>query len=620
MARLIGSPLGLFNLTSSPAANGNSTFNGGSSRNVNVASYNNSRAGSLFTGKRILRAWPSIRQTADGNYDTRGNQDVDYQKIKNGDAGGDAYSQKQLHGNNIYDTSVLNIIESLSGTKAALRPSDFAYLKDLGVYPNNRLMIARRFGGAIDDNIMTKKKSTDIGSLATLISWQPPGTDFLTISFGEKWTDAAADFKDILNRIGGDFSKGGTSTLGDKIGGGMGIIPLPSFTEIFQRELFKSLGILENLEGNEIPAGNPNLIKEAKRRTLVPYESAGSGLTCTVEISMTCEWEIKFISGLDPTIVWMDILSMIARFGTSPSFNYGTSKTFSDKLAGWLNNPDKLVSDIIASLTANLDMIKNELTSAISSIVDGIGGAKEDVDPAKAKEDAAAAVEKAEETKSLLNVDSVLQSIKDFADKIAKGIALKYRVEIIGVMNALSGMPSTPWHITIGNPMRPIFCSGDMLTTDVSISLGSELAFNDLPSSIKATFKLTNARNWGMQEIVSKFNSGYLRTVDVQKTYYETTENELMGMLPQDVMVPSDSGVGVSASTVTTVSDKNAEGSKSAETASTAPTKAEGGALPVTQPVVATADSTVVSTKIPPATSTTSGQLSSEEFIAFANK
>ena len=29
-------------------------------------------------------------------------------------------------------------------------------------------------------------------------------------------------------------------------------------------------------------------------------------------------------------------------------------------------------------------------------------------------------LEKAEETKSLLNVDSVLQSIKDFADKIAK--------------------------------------------------------------------------------------------------------------------------------------------------------------------------------------------------------
>lgn len=615
MARLAGSPLGLFNLTSTPAGSGNSTFNGGSSRNVNVAKYNGSRAGSLFTGKRILRAWPSIKQTADGNYDTRGNEDVDYQKLKNGDASGDAYSQKQLHGNSIYDTSVLNIVESLSGTKAALRPSDFAYLKDLGVYPNNRLMIARRFGGPIDDNIMTKKKDTDIGSLATLISWQPPGTDFLSINFGEKWTEAAADFKDILNRIGGDFSKGGTSTLGDKIGGGAGIIPLPSFTEIFQRELFKTLGILEDLEGNEIPSGNPNLIKEAKRRTLVGYENAGSGLTCTINVSMTCEWELKFISGIDPTIVWMDLLSMIARFGTSPSVSYGTSKAFSDKLAGWLNNPNKLVSEIISSLTENLDMIKSELTSAISSVVDSVTGAAEP-DPAKAKENEAAAKKALEEKKSLakkLNIDSVLQGIKDFADKVAKGIALKYRVEIIGVMNALSGMPSTPWHITIGNPMRPIFCSGDMLTQDVAITLGSDLAFNDLPSSIKATFTLTNARPWGMQEIISKFNSGYLRTVDVQKTYYETTENESIGMLPSDTFAPVDNSEKASLNSSTAVSDKNAEGSNSLETATKAPTKAEGGALPVATPVVASADSTLVSGKIPQGVSTTSGQLSSED-------
>jgi hypothetical protein len=36
----------------------------------------------------------------------------------------------------IYDTSLLNIIEKLANTEAALRPSDFAYLKDVGVYPN----------------------------------------------------------------------------------------------------------------------------------------------------------------------------------------------------------------------------------------------------------------------------------------------------------------------------------------------------------------------------------------------------------------------------------------------------------------------------------------------------
>ena len=54
-----------------------------------------------------------------------------------------------------------------------------------------------------------------------------------------------------------------------------------------------------------------------------------------------------------------------------------------------------------------------------------------------------------------------------------------------------------------------------MYTTDVTLSLGSTLAFNDLPSSIKVEFTLTPARNWGLQDIMSKFNSGHLRSVNV---------------------------------------------------------------------------------------------------------
>jgi hypothetical protein len=57
--------------------------------------------------------------------------------------------------------------------------------------------------------------------------------------------------------------------------------------------------------------------------------------------------------------------------------------------------------------------------------------------------------------------------------------------------------------------MRPVFCAGDMLVEDVKLTLGSALAFNDLPT-IKAEFILTNARPWGLQEILAKFNAGVL--------------------------------------------------------------------------------------------------------------
>ena len=611
MAILGGSPLGLINVKSTPV-NGRSTFNGGNSRNVSVEDYNKSKAGSLFTGKRIIRAWPVINKNSDGVYDTIGENDVDYSKMKDGDKSGDTYKRKTLHGNNVYDTSILNIVESLAGTKAALRPADFAYLKDVGVYPNNRLMVARRFAGPINDNIMTKKKDTEVGSLATLISWQPQGTDFLSIDFGEKWTEADADFKNIMNRIGGDFSKSGTSAIGSAAGGGFGIIPLPGFTEIFQRKFLSSIGLLDEngkevQDENLIPAGNPNLIKEAKRRALVGYEQAGSGLTCTVTIAMNCEWEMKFISGIDPTIVWMDILAMIARFGTSPSNSYGFGNKMSTKINDWMNNPKNLVTQIVEAIKNGLSDIKEELVAKINEIKEGLTKVAED--PTKVDVNSKAT--------------SIANMALDFANTMLEGTILKYRVEILGVVNALTGNPSTPWHITIGNPMRPIFCSGDMLTQNVKVTLGPTLGFNDLPSTIKAEFSLTNARPWGMQEIMAKFNSGYLRTVDVQKTYYETKSDELPGMMPWDKSVVKDDGAGGTASVGGTASksfgvlksDQNTEANAElVGIMGNSKTKAEGGKLPVNAPLVAVRDTTTtVSPNIPPVgKTTTSGQLSTD--------
>jgi len=79
----------------------------------------------------------------------------------------------------------------------------------------------------------------------------------------------------------------------------------------------------------------------------------------------------------------------------------------------------------------------------------------------------------------------------------------------MGIAHSLSGLPSTPWHITVGNPLRPIFCSGDMYTDNLTLRMGPTLAFNDLPSNITIEFTLKNARNLGLQEILAKFNTGY---------------------------------------------------------------------------------------------------------------
>ena len=581
MAILGGSPLGLIGVRSLPTSDGMSTFNGGASRKISVNAYNNATSGqmsqtsgnfsgsvgtrSLFSGSASASVAPygnigKLGTTTGGGMDMSG----PYKGIK----------RSSLHNNTVYDTSLLNIIEQLSGTQAELRPSDFAYLKDVGVFPNNRLMIARRFASPHNDNIFLKGLATG-QPVAIMISWKPQGEDFLKITFGEKWEDAEADFKSVLDSLGEDFLG---KQLGQKLGGAAAVIPLPGFTETIQRTVLQKMGIIDDSKETPLPSGNPNLIKMAKRRQTVRSETAGSGLNCTVSIQMVCEWEQKFISGIDPTIAWQDILGKILTFSTSRSNNYGLKATFEKTIKDWMDYPEHIVRDMVKFIKEGLQAAKDEIKKMIQ-------GVKETLAPAKSKEDVdkKAESDKADALKKLEGVTA-----QSLIDDLVAGLSRqlnKYRIVIEGIARALSGAPSTPWHITIGNPLRPIFCAGDMyIDQDVTLDLGATLAFNDLPSNIKATFTLTNARPWGLQEIAAKFNSGSIRVVTIVKDTNDLNHGE---RLQDQIYVSPQTASGTNptntSATTNAVAGAVAPGSVTGVAGATVPTTA-----PVTTPTIAT--------------------------------
>jgi hypothetical protein len=538
MANLGGSPLGLIGVKSTRDINGFSTFNGGKSRNINVANYNSGKdvypiqnledntyggvktenisqgTRSIFSGPTVIAPYGMIGtgRTENGRLDVKSK----YLGVK----------KAQLHNDQVYDTSLLNIIERLSGTEAQLRPADFAYLKDIGVYPNNRLMIARRFTKPHLDNIFGKVENSL--AMAIMISWRPQGENFLEISFGESWVDADADFKNVLNSLGKDFLGDRT---GDKIGGALAVVPLPGFTESLQRQILTSIGLMEDNPNVPLPSGNPNLIKEAKRRKTIGYEGAGSGLKCTVSIKMECEWEQKFLSGIDPTIVFQDLLNKILVFGTSKSSNYGLTPKFEQTISKWTNDPGSIITDMVKLIKDGLAGVKKEIDDAIKNVKDTF--TKDEAAAAEAKKNGTEE-KKTADTAALDATSKLVDKLgsAEFESVIRRAVG-KYKIEIQGIARALTGAPSTPWHITIGNPLRPIFCAGDMyMDQDVTLTLGPTLAFNDLPSSIKASFTLQNARAWGLQEIIAKFNAGSIRV--------STTIKDDMQMNPGDKQNATD--------------------------------------------------------------------------------
>src|SRR5574344_2974686 len=175
-----GSPLGIVGVRSSWGSGNTSTYNVDASRQFNVYKYNtnqrqifknaNLKGNSIFTGYRYITYNREISKKDMYNASTIGKNDSKGANIRK-------------HNEGIYDTSVLNIVTQLAGTKAQLRPTDFAYLKNIGVYPNNRLIIARRFSMPVGDNIFIKganSKSDNI-ALATLISWFKQDDDSFTV-------------------------------------------------------------------------------------------------------------------------------------------------------------------------------------------------------------------------------------------------------------------------------------------------------------------------------------------------------------------------------------------------------------------------------------------------------
>jgi hypothetical protein len=147
-------------------------------------------------------------------------------------------------------------------------------------------------------------------------------------------------------------------------------------------------------------------------------------------------------------------------------------------------------------------------------------GGEEDPEEAGTPDPAELQKEADEKKKALKDAEEGSNLFTKFFDTIGSALSKtvnKYEEAVKGVVYALTGMASTPWHVTIGNPLRPIFCSGDMYTTTVQLTMGSTLAFNDLPANIKIDFTLENARPWGLQEIMAKFNTGNIRSVNVVK-------------------------------------------------------------------------------------------------------
>ena len=459
------------------------------------------------------------------------------------------------------------------GDELHLNFEDFIYLRDIGVYPVNKLMILRRFDSppASPDLVHLRNKSVRIGRpISKVIGWVKNDDDIFNISFNEVWKTQDKWLHELIVDI-----------INDQFGINIAnIFPMPGWGQSLVFGFMNRMGWTD-YGGSNLPIGDPNLL-----RTGITRETDGTGLVTNMSLKLETTYELKYIQNVDPTTVFYSIINNLLNMGTSNIkflFKGGSNisnlqkfvsnpniKTLIQLVSGAINEILREVGNIISNIksttkyqevlsqqskkdkenqtkatndadferkaTANETKTKDGafvtepvlLTNGtywstsnqkdFNSIKEAYSRKKNNEETNKLKTNATTGAKKAGIVDRIINMASTLENgstiisfITGFLNGILASTIARYEWPMKGAIAQATGMNMTPWHLTIGNPKAPIISMNYIKVDNVEIKLSGDIFYNDLPRYITATISISNARPLGKQEILKFFGNTFIR-------------------------------------------------------------------------------------------------------------
>jgi len=382
----------------------------------------------------------------------------------------------------------VDLINNFNGTNSSksllIKPSDLAYLRELGVYPINRMVILRRF----DEGSAIPEKLDELNSapISTVIGWLKEEDSFGKIGFNENWTTTQKRLDELLgDMIKENFAKG--SNL-------KSIMPVPSFARGILFGLMRQMGITGGEDSpwnwNNIPIGNPNVLQEG------PYRDPSTqNIKSDMQYSFETTYEQKFIGDVDPGAAMIDIIDNLLKMGTSD-------------MKYWLNGESGIIQ------SAKSGIMKDDINYwwlLVKRAVTGLGELiKKSISALKAA--TGEAVDKLQELSPGEIMEQGKNLLRETLKTVMTATIAKYRWELKGSIEMMTGRDSsTPWYLTVGNPYTPWLATNHIIVNKVDIETSNEVGFNDMPMWLKATISCSQSRNLGRNEIIRMFNNSFLR-------------------------------------------------------------------------------------------------------------
>lgn len=389
--------------------------------------------------------------------------------------------------------SLINYFGDWKSKAMKLRGADFAYLKDLGVYPINRLWILRRFpeNCIVPNNLLAWGNS--VSAISTVVGWMKDKEDnpMFSLSFSEVWTDQ----RDMIDKVFSEILK---SEFGLKLPAMMSV---PGWSQGILFGMLKAMGLSDSFDSKNVPTGNPNVLRTAKMR-----EINSQGLKTNLDLTLETEYEQKYINGIDPGLAMLDIMTNLLKMGTSdqkfilgnsPQLVQliGTVNNSSQKTEAWLEFIKSMIKAFVTGVTNFIDEISSSNSTATStSSTPDSGGVSLTTSIAE---------------KGV--IEQMGAFVGGLSETILAGTVSKYRWPLKGSIALMSGINTTPWHLTVGNPYSPIINIGNIVVNDIKVKPSNDLGFNDMPIRLDVSVQVELGRPLGKQEIEKMFNNGYKR-------------------------------------------------------------------------------------------------------------
>jgi len=473
------------------------------------------------------------------------------------------YMKEVVYNSNKTNTDpYISLLNTFNESKPSMRlkPADFVYLTDLGVYPINRLIILRRFrDGTIVPNNLTLFNEKPISTVIGWLKMDDTNKDLFSLNFNERWVETTDTLDKVIQKIMKEQFGIKTEMF----------MPIPAWSQGFLFGMLSNMGLTSDFNSVNVPTGDPNVLRKGIMRD-VENQSLISELKITFETS----YEQKYISDVDPSLAFQDIISNLLRMGTSDhKFVINQNSPTFQSFVSAVNSNAKGSTD--QWINFGKDII-NSFMSAVSNFFSGAAGeykalfkASEASDKtAQLKQDSIDKTEQYYNSLAAKNPDKKLTALQErqkqnelnkldpkkkaegsvgkvtgvsaakdtateavrlfklFGDTLLAGSVYRYRWPLKGSIGMMSGLNTTPWHLTVGNPFSPILNIGNILVNNVDLKFSNEMGFNDMPKRVNVTIDIKFGRDLGRQEIEKMFNNQYSRIYSNPADKKQTEQKE----------------------------------------------------------------------------------------------